>query len=103
MGIDRLESSISSLNFQDQTAELHCADSVTLGKNETAKMIRTVAAIIDDKGQVSLLEPVRLSSARRALVTIFEEEPVAATALLSETALSEEWERPEEDAAWANL
>jgi hypothetical protein len=66
-------------------------------------MIRTVEAIIDEKGKVSLLEPVRPSSARRALVTIREEEPVAETALLSETVLSEEWDRPEEDAAWAHL
>ena len=66
-------------------------------------MIRTVEAIIDETGQVSLLEPVRPPSARRALVTILEEEPVAETALLSELALSEEWDRPEEDAAWAHL
>jgi hypothetical protein len=66
-------------------------------------MIRTVEAIIVEKGQVSLLEAVRPSSARRALVTILEEEPVAVTALLSETVLSEDWDRPEEDAAWAHL
>ena len=66
-------------------------------------MIRTVEAIIDEKGQVSLLEPVRPSSARRALVTILEEEPVAETALLSEMTLLEDWDRPEEDAAWAHL
>lgn len=66
-------------------------------------VIRTVEAIIDEKGQVSLLEPVRPGSARRALVTIFEEEPVAETALLSEAVLSEDWDRPEEDAAWAHL
>jgi hypothetical protein len=46
-------------------------------------MIRTVEAIIDEKGRVSLLEPVRPSTARRALVTILEEEPIAETALLS--------------------
>jgi hypothetical protein len=66
-------------------------------------MIRTVEAIIDEKGQVSLLEPIHPSSARRALVTILEEEPVAETALLSEAALSEDWNRLEEDAAWAYL
>jgi hypothetical protein len=66
-------------------------------------MIRTVEAIIDEKGQVSLLEAVRPSSARRALVTILEEEPVAERALLSETVLSDDWDRPEEDAAWAHL
>jgi hypothetical protein len=66
-------------------------------------MIRTVEAIIDEKGRVSLLEPFRSSTTRRALVTILEEDPVAETALLSEAVLSEDWDRPEEDAAWAHL
>ena len=65
-------------------------------------MIRTVEAIIDDMGRVSLLEPVHPSSARRALVTILDEHPVAETALLSDAAL-DEWNRPEEDEAWAHL
>jgi hypothetical protein len=66
-------------------------------------MIRTVEAVIDEEGNVKLLEPVRPTSSRRALVTILEEEPVAETALLSEAALSEDWNRPEEDEAWAHL
>jgi hypothetical protein len=37
-------------------------------------------------------------------VTILEEEPPAHdAALLSEAALAEDWNRPEEDAAWAHL
>ena len=66
-------------------------------------MIRTVEAVIDEQGNVKLLEPVRPTSARRALVTILEEEPVAETARLSEAALAEDWNRPEEDEAWAHL
>jgi hypothetical protein len=66
-------------------------------------MIRTVEAVIDEHGNVRLLEPVRPTSTRRALVTILEEEPVAETALLGEAALREDWNRPEEDAAWAHL
>lgn len=69
-------------------------------------MIKTVEAIIDEQGQVSLLEPVRLPAVRRALVTILEEEPlpgVAETALLSEASLAKDWNRPEEDEAWAYL
>ena len=66
-------------------------------------MIRTVEAVIDENGNVKLLERVRPTSARRALVTILEEEPVAETALLSEPALAEDWNRPEEDEAWAHL
>ena len=69
-------------------------------------MIRTVEAIIDERGSVRLLEAVSVPAARRALVTILEEEPsvrVAETALLSEAALAEDWNRPEEDEAWAYL
>ena len=69
-------------------------------------MIRTVEAVIDEKGTVRLLEEVQLSTARRALVTILEDDPTSGhgeTALLSEAALAEDWNRPEEDAAWAHL
>ena len=67
-------------------------------------MIRTIEAVIDEAGNVRLLENVRPSTVRRALVTILEEPPAASdTALLSEEALSEDWNRPEEDAAWAHL
>lgn len=67
-------------------------------------MMRTVEAIIDEHGNVRLLEAVRVSSARRALVTILEDAPTAAdTALLSEAALAEDWNRPEEDQAWSHL
>jgi hypothetical protein len=69
-------------------------------------MIQTIEAIIDEQGKVQLLQSVRLSQARRALVTILEEKPTAAipeTALLSEAALAEDWDKPEEDEAWAYL
>ncbi len=66
-------------------------------------MIRTLEAVIDENGNVKLLEPVHPPSVRRALVTILDEEPVAETALLSEAALAEDWNRPEEDEAWAHL
>jgi hypothetical protein len=69
-------------------------------------MIRTVEAVIDEHGNVRLLEPVHLPAARRALVTILEEQPVAGvpeSALLSEAALAEDWNRPEEDEAWVHL
>ena len=38
-------------------------------------MIRTVEAVIDEAGEVRLLETVHLKGVRRALVTILEEEP----------------------------
>ena len=68
-------------------------------------MIRTFEAVIDEQGVVRLLEDVHLPAARRALVTILEDVPAhpAETALLSEATLAEDWNRPEEEAAWAHL
>ena len=69
-------------------------------------MSTAVEAMIDKNGTVRLLEPVPLAGPRRALVIILEEEPAVLpneTALLSEAALAEDWNRPEEDAAWSHL
>jgi hypothetical protein len=67
-------------------------------------MIRTVEAVIDEQGNVRLLEPVHLLTARRA-----RHDPGGPpnrgppeSALLSEAALAE-WNRPEEDEAWSHL
>lgn len=66
--------------------------------------MKTVEAIIGTNGEVRLVEPIQVSSPRRALVTILEEAPAEHDgALLSEAALAEDWNRPEEDAAWAHL
>jgi len=68
-------------------------------------MIHTVEAIVDERGEVRLLEPVKLDRCHRALVTILEDKPSDAhdSALLSEAALAKDWDRPEEDAAWSHL
>ena len=69
-------------------------------------MIRTVEAVIDEGGNVRLLESVQLSGAHRALVMILDDSPSQVlndTALLSEPALADDWNRPEEDAAWTHL
>jgi len=68
-------------------------------------MIQTVEAIVDEAGVVRLLEPVRLDRRYRALVTILNDEPSEKfeAALLSEPALANEWNRPEEDEAWSHL
>jgi len=69
-------------------------------------MMKTVEAIIDEQGRVRLLEPVSVARSRRALVTILEEAPAPdpyEIARLSEKALAEDWNRPEEDAAWSHL
>ncbi len=69
-------------------------------------MIKTVEAVIDEHGNVRLLEPVRPGQTRRALVTILDEQPNglgSESALLSEAALARDWNRSEEDAAWSHL
>ncbi len=68
-------------------------------------MIQTLEAIVDERGAVRLLEPVRLDRRHRALVTILADEPSDAhdRALLSEASLAADWNRPEKDAAWAHL
>ena len=68
-------------------------------------MIQTIEAIVDERGEVRLLEPLHLDRSHRALVTILADEPADAheTALLSEASLAEDWNRPEEDAAWSHL
>jgi len=69
-------------------------------------MLQTFEAVIDEQGNVRLLTPVRLPTARRAIVTILDYEAisnVSETALLSEPALAEDWNRPEEDVAWSHL
>lgn len=38
-------------------------------------MIQTIEAVIDEQGTVRLLHPIRIPAARRALVTILEEQP----------------------------
>ena len=64
-------------------------------------MPKTIEATIDERGNVQLLEPIQLPAPRRALVTILtDESDIPETALLSEAALAEDWNRPEEDEAW---
>ncbi len=67
-------------------------------------MIQTVEAIIEIDGQVRLLGEVVIAGPRRALVTVLEEAASVPeeAALLAENAL-EDWNRPEEDAAWSHL
>ena len=41
-------------------------------------MLRNLEAVIDEEGNVHLLEPISLPTVRRALVTILDSEPVGA-------------------------
>ena len=69
-------------------------------------MLRTVEATIDETGKVQLLETISLPSTRRALVTILEDEDDYGSndvTLMSEAALAVDWNRPEEDEAWAHI
>lgn len=69
-------------------------------------MLRTVEAMIDEAGNVRLMEPLHLSSVHKALVTILDSTHSIAglePALLSEPALAADWNRPEEDQAWSHL
>jgi hypothetical protein len=68
--------------------------------------MRTAEAIIDEHGTARLLEPVQVAGLRRALVIVLDEGPAAPAhdaAILGERALAQDWNRPEEDAAWSHL
>ena len=69
-------------------------------------MIRTVEAIVDEHGVVRLLAPLQLHGPCRAILAIDDgvADPGAdALARLSEASLAQDWNRPEEDAAWSHL
>jgi hypothetical protein len=66
-------------------------------------MLHSVEAIIDETGTVKLKEQLRLRRPCRAIVTILDEDAESDTALLSEAALSVDWDRKEEDEAWSHL
>ena len=65
-------------------------------------MLQTIEVEIDSEGRVHALGTGRSLPAGRGLLTLLM--PLGnETAILSETALAEDWLRPEEDAAWADL
>ena len=71
-----------------------------------APMIQTLEAEIDEYGSVKLARPVHLDRSHRALVMIMPDEAASGAgecALLSEAALAEGWNNPQEDAAWKHL
>ncbi len=67
-------------------------------------VLRSIEVTVEKDGTVRLLKKVKLPAARRGILTILDEPvPAAETALLSEAALAQDWDRPEEDEAWAHL
>ena len=63
-------------------------------------MKATLEAEVDATGNIKLKDPVTLRPGSRVLVTVVEDAPPE-TAVLSEASLAADWNRPEEDAAWA--
>ena len=62
-----------------------------------------IEAEVDEQGTIRPTEPVTLAPGSKLLITVVEEPSVSETALLSEASLAADWNRPEEDAAWADL
>ena len=65
-------------------------------------MHTTIEAEVDEQGNIRPTEPVVLAPGSRVLVTLLEPSAGEA-ALLSEPSLAADWQRPEEDAAWAQF
>ena len=66
-------------------------------KHNEPIMLRTIEAIIDRQGRVSLAENVKLASSKRALVTILEDDPtfcLAETTELNKAVLVEDRNLP---------
>ena len=67
-------------------------------------VLRSIEVTIEKNGTVRLPKKMKLPAQRRAILTILDEPAlVAETALLSEAALAQDWDRPQEDKAWAYL
>lgn len=63
----------------------------------------TIEARVDEAGVIRPKEPIALPPGSRLLITVLGIPATGEGALLSEEALAEDWNRPEEDQAWATL
>jgi hypothetical protein len=61
-------------------------------------MKQTVEALVDDKGNVRLIEPIAVKGVRRALLTVLDELPVNLdeTLYAAEKSFGEDWLRKED-------
>jgi hypothetical protein len=69
-------------------------------------MLQSIEGMTDQDGKLKILGNFNLPKSRRVIITILDEEPSDEgfnLALLSESALARDWERPEEDDAWSHL
>jgi predicted DNA-binding antitoxin AbrB/MazE fold protein len=63
----------------------------------------TIEAKVDEEGVIRPKEPIALPPGSRLLITVLSIPATGEGALLSEEALAADWNRPEEDQAWATL
>ncbi len=67
-------------------------------------MLTTLEAVLLPGGELQFAEPVHLDTPQQVLVTFTRPlDDAQCGALLSEMALAADWQRQEEDAAWAHL
>ena len=72
-------------------------------------MIHTYQAIINQQGIVNLLQPIDIKEPKRALLIVFDNDfedsfyKKSDSYIFSESSLEKDWNRPEEDEAWAYL
>lgn len=71
-------------------------------------MLRTVKATINKKGEVKLLEPLKIDNEKNAIVTVLDDEidltesTTMEMASLSEKSLAEDW-NSEADSRWDSI
>jgi hypothetical protein len=65
-------------------------------------MGKAIEAEVDDKGNIGPKHPVVLTPGSQLLITVVGS-AASETGLLSEPALATDWNRPKEDAAWADV
>ncbi len=69
-------------------------------------MPKTFKSILGRDGKLRLRDKLRFSRDRKVLVTVLDdglEDESQFTSNLSESSLSKDWNRPEEDEAWQHL
>ncbi len=85
-------------DLRDPLPKDHCSPRST--------MLKTIEAVLESDGNVRLLEAIDIPGPKRALVTLLDDpcgNQIHETALLSEPALAEDWNREEEYEAWKHL
>ena len=66
-------------------------------------MNTTIEAKVDEAGVIRPKEPIALPPGSRLLITVLSIPATAEGVRLNEEGLAADWNRPEEDQAWASL